>query len=125
MPKLSLDKDGYPELPAGYVGMMLTNGRGRLSQPQWSMEQLCMFLRAQRRAPVADRTGLTGKYEVRLFWFIDGQRRSTPENAEADVPLGPNLSQALEEQLGLKMSETKGPVEIVVVDRANKTPVEN
>ena len=62
-----------------------------------------------------DRTGLKGFYDFLLTW--------TPDEAQADAP-GPSLFTAIQEQLGLKLESTKGPVEILVVDRAER-PSEN
>jgi uncharacterized protein (TIGR03435 family) len=55
---------------------------------------------------VADNTGLKGEYDYKLEW--------TPEQM-ADSSL-PSLFTALQEQLGLRLDSTKGPVEIIVID---------
>ncbi|HVO97030.1 MAG TPA: TIGR03435 family protein [Bryobacteraceae bacterium] len=64
---------------------------------------------------VIDKTGLTGNFDFKLEW--------TPDEARTDGD-GASIFTALQEQLGLKLESTKGPVEIVVVDRLEK-PSEN
>jgi len=66
---------------------------------------------------VADKTGLTGRYAIDLsFTPVD------PGSSENDAPVGalPSIFQALQEQAGLKLDSTKGPVEVLVIDRAEK-----
>jgi len=61
---------------------------------------------------VVDQTGLKGSYDLNLQW-----------TREQDT--GPSLFTALEEQLGLKLSGGKGPVEILVIDHVVRVPIEN
>jgi uncharacterized protein (TIGR03435 family) len=63
--------------------------------------------------PVVDMTGLKGVYDVTLDW--------APEDADTEKP---SLSTAVAEQLGLKLEAQKAPVEILVIDHAEK-PSEN
>jgi uncharacterized protein (TIGR03435 family) len=63
-------------------------------------------------------TGLSGMYDVKLEWAL--QQVQNPSDAE-----GPSLFTALEEQLGLKLEARKGPLEILVVDSADKIPTTN
>jgi uncharacterized protein (TIGR03435 family) len=58
---------------------------------------------------VIDKTGLTGGYDMELTW--------TPDGAAGDAD-GPSLFTALQEQLGLKLVPERGPVNVLVVDRA-------
>ena len=72
--------------------------------------------------PWVDTTGLNGFFEIKLEY--DMSRDSAP--AQADDALGlPKLPAALEQQLGLRVEVRKAPTDIVVVDRAEKIPVEN
>jgi uncharacterized protein (TIGR03435 family) len=70
---------------------------------------------------VTDRTGLGGDFDVELEWAPD---QLTPPPPGADVsptdPNGPSLFTALQEQLGLKLESTKGPVDVVVVDNVEQ-----
>lgn len=47
------------------------------------------------------------------------------EPTPAFVSTGPSLFAARQEQLGLKLEGRKGPVEVLVIDRIEKTPTEN
>lgn len=69
------------------------------------------------RLDVDDRTGLTGVWGFSLFYAPDSL--SAPENPDL-LP----FAQALEEQLGLKVERTRGPVEVLVIDSARR-PTEN
>jgi uncharacterized protein (TIGR03435 family) len=78
--------------------------------------------------PVLDRTGLQGRYDFTLTWTPDesqfagmGIRVPPPTN---DPNAAPGLFTAFQEQLGLRLDSTKGPVEVLVVDRVEK-PSEN
>ncbi len=66
---------------------------------------------------VIDRTSLTGNYDITLRWTPDGSQTSDP-----DAP--PDLFTALQEQLGLKLVQTKAPVDVLVVDHVER-PSEN
>ncbi len=82
-----------------------------------SISQLADMLISAVGAPVVDRTGLTGKYNFNLAF---APLQGTPRD---DEPL-PTIFTVLQEQLGLKLEAIKGPVEVVVIDRAER-PVEN
>ena len=82
------------------------------------MASLAFTLSRRLRRPVVDLTGLTGLYSFQLDWASD----LVPcADAAAD---GPSIFTALQEQLGLKLESTKGLVDTLVVDRAER-PLEN
>jgi uncharacterized protein (TIGR03435 family) len=60
---------------------------------------------------VLDKTGLAGKFDYTLSFAPDG----APPDDER-----PSLYSALEQQLGLRLESTKGPVEFLVIDHAEK-----
>jgi uncharacterized protein (TIGR03435 family) len=66
---------------------------------------------------VIDRTGLTGNFDVNLEWTLD-------DIQAASDGTGPSIFTAVQDQLGLKLESQKGPVEILIVERAEK-PSEN
>jgi uncharacterized protein (TIGR03435 family) len=80
---------------------------------------------------VLDMTGLTGSYDLKLEWTPENTPASTApgRGADAGAPMGgesgPSLFAAVEQQLGLKLEVRKGPVEIIVIDHAERVPVQN
>ena len=74
---------------------------------------LTRFLSGQVGRTIIDQTGLSGKYDLTLTY--------APEMGDLS---GPSLFTALQEQLGLKLESGKGPVDVVVVDSAER-PSEN
>ena len=65
--------------------------------------------------PVRDRTGLAGHFDLDATWTPD----SRPPGPQA-FGVGPTTFTALEEQLGLRLLPETGPVEGLVIDRAEK-----
>jgi uncharacterized protein (TIGR03435 family) len=98
--------------PAGYSG--------RLNFGVATMPELAMRLTKDAGRVVLDKTGLQGRYSFMLLNY-------TPVGAEVNggVNAPPDLITAVEEQLGLKLMPKNEPVELLVVDRADRTPVEN
>jgi uncharacterized protein (TIGR03435 family) len=115
------DKDGFPIIPPDDHRRMLFDMNGpRAVQrfPDHSMEQFAAFLANSVARPVNDATGLKGKHDFTLKWVMDWGRSSAEES-------GPNIFEALQQQLGLKLESKKGTVDILVVDHIEKTPTEN
>jgi bla regulator protein blaR1 len=71
--------------------------------------------------PVIDRTGLDGIYDLELTWTPEapplGRDGAPPPQFD---PNGPSLFTAVQEQLGLKLEATVGPVEVLVIDSADR-----
>jgi uncharacterized protein (TIGR03435 family) len=79
-----------------------------------SMAQLCEALWDQLHAPVLDRTGVTGNWDFRVEYAVEG----------AAAEAGPSIFTAVQSQLGLRLEAAKGPLETLVIDHAEK-PSEN
>ncbi len=117
-----LDPDGFPILPAGRGPIMIMErGKARYKTSDSTMEELAVRLAGQLDKPVTDATGLKGKYEFTLSW--DARGESTSPDSDADS--GPTLFAALQQQLGLKLEPKKGMVDVLVIDKVEKTPTEN
>ena len=90
-----------------------------------TMAQLASIMnRAILDRPVVDKTGLTGRYDFDLEWTPDETQfggnlpAGTPEHPKAD------LYAAIQQQLGLRLEATRGPIEALVIDRVQR-PSEN
>jgi uncharacterized protein (TIGR03435 family) len=139
-PKLHEAKPGdtYPNGIRGLDGVahpgMMRMGPGQLTGQALEMGALTTVLSQQLGRTILDHTGLKGQYDISLQWTPDvgegmmfgGPAGPKPpgENPAPPESTGPSIYTALQEQLGLKLDSTKGPVEIVVVDRVEQ-PSEN
>jgi uncharacterized protein (TIGR03435 family) len=93
------------------------------------MLALTQILSQQLARPVIDRTGLDGKYNFELMYALDPLQsdpfgpptRNSPSRPDDNSP---SIFTALEEQLGLRLESARGPIEVLVVDHAEK-PSEN
>ncbi len=99
-------------------------GVGRLSYTHIPMEQFGVLLSRQLREPVFDRTGLTGAFDVELNWLPD-DTRGAPPPPPSDTAPRPDIFTAIQQQLGLKLEASREPIEVLIVDYAEKTPVSN
>jgi bla regulator protein blaR1 len=90
------------------------NGRiiGKRTMPQ--LAQLLSGIVGRR---VDDETGLTGIYEFTLEFLPESTGFDAPAPAN---PNAPSLFTALQEQLGLRLESRRGPVEVLVIDSAEK-----
>jgi len=100
--------DSQSRLSLGAKLMTVTKG---------SMDQLANQLShwAGIDLPVIDKTGLKGEYDYKLTWTDAEEKGATTEG---------DWSAILEDQLGLKLTSQKAPIEMLVIDRAEK-PSEN
>ena len=107
-------------------------GFGSASFTDSSLADLAAQLTLYLDRPVLDRTGIQGDYDFALNWTpapneSSPQAMGLPPRAEPPRPAdsnGPSIFTALQEQLGLKLESTKGPVDILVIDHIER-PSEN
>lgn len=115
----------------GGPSMMMSGGRGgvmTLTASAMPMSSLVRMLSGSLGRPVIDKTGLTKNYDFKLEYSRDdvgvapalgGGGDGAPPVPNADAS-GPTLVTAVQEQLGLKLESTRGAVEIIVIDHAEK-----
>jgi len=105
---------GGPKLKEAKDGMSsMSSGRAHLSG-NMSTSELARYLVPILGRTVLDQTGMHGLFEVKLEWV--------PE-LDANMPSDSSASSiftSIQEQLGLRLRSTTGPVEVLVVDRAEK-----
>jgi uncharacterized protein (TIGR03435 family) len=100
---------------------MIRMGRGQLSG-QMPISALASQLSSSLGRNVIDNTGLTGSYDIKLTWSPEDGAPVGPDAPPSES--GPSVFTAIQEQLGLKLENSKGQVEVVFVDKAQK-PTEN
>ena len=104
---------------------------GHIASNRMSMAALASLLSRFERQTIVDMTGLNGFFEVGLEWARDSSRPVPPLGdaagvlEQADSRSGPTIFAAVQEQLGLKLESRKGPLDVLVVDHAEKIPSEN
>jgi uncharacterized protein (TIGR03435 family) len=108
-----------PPLQPGkkYCGSMISGGISSSVEARGAtVDEFSKTLRMLVDRPVIDKTGITGRFDIRVEKFsLD----------PASDPTGPlSIFTALEEQLGLRLEAGKGPVDTLVIDHIEK-PSEN
>jgi len=97
---------------------------GSLTAKAVSMAQLAQWLGRRTGEPVVDNTGLSKVYDFTLTWDPASDRfdplASGAGGAVAADPKHLPLTLALEDQLGLRLVARKVPVEMIVIDGAEK-----
>jgi bla regulator protein blaR1 len=109
---------GPPPGPDSPVVCGMRGLPGRLKAGAMPMSLLASNLSGQLQRIVVDRTGLTGAWDFEITYAPERPINPPPgvEFPPAD-PNAPSLFTAMQEQLGLRLQSTKGPVEVMVVDR--------
>ena len=80
------------------------------------MDALAERLSRATEWPVLNQTGIEGVFNLKLEWTPEGDR------PKPDGP--PDLMTAIREQLGLQLESKRAPVQVLIVDHAEK-PSEN
>jgi uncharacterized protein (TIGR03435 family) len=96
-----------------------TKGIAELKFQNVSAEYVAQVIETAIKHPVIDKTGLGGMYDFDL--------KFTPENAPIDSPYSNfrSIFSAIQEQLGLKLTPQKVPVDYLVIDRVDRVPTRN
>ena len=127
-------KEVEPDPPGSPAQQMkMTFSGGMMHQDRkMTMPGLCDFLGIFADRPVVDMTGLSATYQVALDIPADELKRakvaaegSHGGGDSASEPSGGATMFAAIQQLGLKLEARKAPVDVLVVDHAEKVPTEN
>jgi uncharacterized protein (TIGR03435 family) len=115
--KANEGKDGFPVLSLQAPALIVEtrNGRGRITAKEVPIARLADVLFGEVGRPVFDMTGLAGNYSFVVYFAPEG----SADTSEASI------FAALQEQIGLRLEARKGPVELLVIDHAEKIPTEN
>jgi uncharacterized protein (TIGR03435 family) len=115
---LEVKKTG-PQLEKGDgQGSKTSNGRGDIVAINTTMDRFAEILSRQMDLPVVNRTGLEGMFNLKLKWTPESTKPVKP--GESPVPEGPTIYTAVQEQLGLRLHAQKVPVDVLVIDHAEK-----
>jgi len=79
-----------------------------------------LLQRAILDRPVVDKTGLSGRYDFDLEWAPDETQFGGDVPPATAAATSPPLFEAIQQELGLKLEATKGPVDALVVDTAER-----
>jgi len=116
-----------PTFPCGSRGFVTTGigDRMRIVGNGQPMERFADVLKGTFTGidrVVRDRTGLAGIFDLVVEWSRSSEAVQTPSNEPDDAP--PPFIEALQRQLGLKLTSTRGSVDILVIDHIER-PTEN
>jgi uncharacterized protein (TIGR03435 family) len=121
--KLQTSKDGSNQ--------HMRMNHGEITAEGCTMQMLTMTLASVLGRAVLDQTGLQGRYDFTLEFMpeaghLQGEVKPPgpgdgPEVIGPPDPSGrPSIFTAIQQQLGLKLESTKGPVEFIVIDRVER-----
>jgi uncharacterized protein (TIGR03435 family) len=128
---LTVGKDGAkvkPSQPNGNlhgVGMQPAKSGALLFANNSPISAFTNFLQSLvLDRPVVDQTGLTGKYDLAVTLTLDesmfnGHPPAFPKPADGVEP-APNLFEAIQQQLGLKLTAEKTQVDVLAIDHVEK-----
>jgi uncharacterized protein (TIGR03435 family) len=120
------DARGFPQLSApglvileGLQGNAVVSFLTARAQP---LSALVGLLSKEFRLPVTDGTGLTGNFDFTLEF---APQAPGAVSSDSSTESAPNLTSAVQQHLGLKLESVKIPVDVLIIDRADKVPTEN
>jgi uncharacterized protein (TIGR03435 family) len=120
------DANGFPQLSS--PGLVIMEGlRGTavvsfLTARAQPLSALTELLSKEFRMPVTDKTGLSGKFNFTLEFAPQAPGALPIESPDDSAG---NLTSAVPQQLGLRLEPKNLPVDILIVDSAEKTPTDN
>jgi uncharacterized protein (TIGR03435 family) len=109
-----------PLTPAGDPDCGIRALPGKITFGTMAMAQYAAMLSSLLQRVVVDRTGLAGNYSASITYTPD----TRPPGGGPDLPAadlnGASLFTALQEQLGLRLEPSRGPVDVLVIDHIER-----
>jgi uncharacterized protein (TIGR03435 family) len=95
---------------------------GNVTGGGWTMEGFTNTLEPFVSRIVVDKTGLAGGFDITLEWTPESVSAASDKVAPTSSPATdlPSIFTALQEQLGLRLESTTGPVEVLVIDHVEQ-----
>jgi len=107
-------QSGAAPTPCGQMRILPSATGVRMEGDRVPLAELLRVLAVAVDRPLLDKTNLPGLFDIRLHFIAEA-----PGAPPSDSPV-PNVFDALQEQLGLKLDSSKGPVEFLVIDRVER-----
>jgi uncharacterized protein (TIGR03435 family) len=124
--------DGFPLVPPEFTGVLtfVINGQAKITAQQATMRELATELEKALGVPVRDETQLTDKFDFALKFSPEGLNgpggRPAPGTTALDAPEPQrDIFSALQSDIGVKLESKRGPIEVIVIDHAEKIPTGN
>ena len=132
------DRDGPPPppsgsgqsaVPCGHLIISLRPGNSSMQGDDVPVPELTRMLAVVLGRDVIDKTGYTGKLNIRLDFTPDSTTAGLPNVPRPMEPINPppsaesgppSIFTVVQQQLGLKVESTKGPVEVLVIDHVER-----
>ena len=112
-----------PGAPLPRICGNLLIGPGQLTMFGHPISELTPLLSRMVERKVVDQTGLKGNFDISLQFPRD-EAPPSPDGPPARIDMAGAIFSTFPDRLGLKFESTKGPVEVIVIDSAEK-PSEN
>jgi len=125
--KSELEEKECQGIPVGFVSCRerFNGGMRGVRAKGVDMGDLAQYLSGFTDRPIIDQTSVKGLFEINTTAWRPAQPRADfAAEAPADLEELPTIFTMLQEQLGLRLESTKGPVEVLVIDSVQK-PSEN
>ena len=118
-------------------GSYVTLGDNRIEAKKMQMNYVADMLARFEDKPLVDMTELQGKYDFTLIFAEEDYRAMMIRAAiSSGMALPPEAIQAMQsasgdslfsalQAVGLKLESRKAPLDVLVIDHAEKTPTEN
>jgi uncharacterized protein (TIGR03435 family) len=122
--RMQQDEDGFPVFP-DRRGTYITGlpGRMRMRASHETLAHFATVLSGQLGHPVADATGLQGRYDFAVTY---APSTTSPDisGAMPEAAADPDIVGAMQ-QIGLRLEQKRGMIEMLVIDHLEKVPTEN